>query len=211
MRRHLIVFSLLVVFLTMGISPALVGASDLKPPKSQQAGQAIASPSQADSSTKIRNADITLRSSIAAAMDAEAKKRGLAIDLDTIAQSSRDDVTVANASVKDIQELSEEDFEKGANVAFVYLSLPSASGVPVGFYTMKAYIPKGSETGEAQLVDAAGKVVAKIGFRIEIPLGGIIVKPVLTIEIGFFYVCVDLHFRLFWIFRSPEIKLCLVW
>src|SRR5262245_5690298 len=113
----------------------------------------------------VNAADSRLRSTIASEMVKEATKRGLAIQADKIVYATRDDVIAANTGLQGLENITEDQLANGADVGFVYLSLPAEAGIAKGYYTVRMFLTPGASSGTAQLVDGNGNVAAELAVQ----------------------------------------------
>ena len=156
----------------------------------------------------VDDTNTSARADIAAAMAAEAARRGLTLSTDDLIFASRGDVVAANVPLAGIEQLSEGALAAGADIGMAYLSLPAGSGIAKGFYTIRLTLAPGSSSGTAQLIDGAGKVAASVAVQNNVNEAPLI-RLVFTLVIGPNFVCFDFHFRVgrFWIAGI----LCIFW
>jgi hypothetical protein len=153
----------------------------------------VAAAQSATTLDQVKDADSQLRGTIASEMTREAARRGLAIQSDKIVYATRDDVIAANTGLQGLENITEDQLAAGADVGFVYLSLPPGAGVAKGYYTVRLFLTPGADTGTAQLIDGAGKVAAQLSVQNDVHAA--FIKVVFTLIIGHNFVCVDFHFR----------------
>jgi hypothetical protein len=155
-----------------------------------------AQPVAAQSATPVdavKGADSQLRSSIASEMTKEAARRGLSIQSDKIVYATRDDVIAANTGLQGIENITEDQLASGADVGFVYVSMPPGGGLATGYYTVRLFLTPGASTGTAQFIDGSGNVAAQVALQNDV--NAAFIKIVFTIIIGRNFVCFDFHFR----------------
>lgn len=97
-----------------------------------------------------------LRPSVSKVMEDAAASRSLSIDSNGTVFTSRDDFVGAGSLLTEVEDLTEEDFEDGAEVMFTHLSgdLPKELAIEPGFYTVRI---TGSD------LNSVGTLVAKDG------------------------------------------------
>lgn len=80
-----------------------------------------------------------LRPAVAQAMQAAAQDAGVTIDSEGMFFGSRGDVLVVNSAIASVEELTEEDFEQGADLMFSFISGDLAQDLELdpGFYTIR--------------------------------------------------------------------------
>jgi hypothetical protein len=183
------IVSLLVIGVFLATSTLSASGPETKRSSGAQATAAQAS-TPAD---VVKNADGQLRSTIASEMVKEATKRGLSIQADKIVYATRDDVIAANTGLQGIENITDEQLASGADVGFVYVSLPPEAGIATGYYTVRLFLTPGASSGTAQLIDGAGNVAAQMAVQND--AAAAFIKIVFTIIIGRNFICFDFHFR----------------
>lgn len=136
------------------------------------------------------------REDVGQAMQAEAAARGLEIDTEGLVYASRDDVTVVNAGLVGMENISEADLAAGADISFVYIASNGFAPIADGFYTLRATSGPEGSTGLGEFIDASGQV-AYAGPGTVDPHGGgaALAWPDFTGSIGVSSVTVDAHWE----------------
>lgn len=185
--KRIVSLSVIVVFLATSVLSAR--GLERKGSGSMQATAAqAATPADA-----VKVADGHLRSAIASEMVKEASRRGLSIQSDKIVYATRDDAIAANTGLQGIENITEEQLASGADVGFVYVSLPAEAGIAKGYYTVRLILTPGASSGTAQLIDGDGNVAAQMAVQNDV--NAAFIKIVFTIIIGRNFICFDFHFK----------------
>ena len=81
---------------------------------------------------------------------------------------------VINSGVEGYDQLDETALRKGAKLGFVFLSLPKGivekgtkKTIPSGHYVIQVSVKPETHSGDAQLLDRAGKVIATLPLKYE--------------------------------------------
>jgi len=200
------IVTLLVIGVFLGTSA--MSAAGLETQTSKQAQAAAAqSATPVDTVDTVKGADSQLRSTIASEMTKEAARRGLSIQSDKIVYATRDDVIAANTGLQGIENITEDQLASGADVGFVYVSMPPGGGLATGYYTVRLFLAPGASKGTTQLIDGAGNVAAQVSLQNAV--NAAFIKIVFTIIIGRNFVCFDFHFRVGRF--SISAILCIAW
>jgi hypothetical protein len=129
--------------------------------------------------TKYQKKDQGLRKALATMMLKAAKTSGVSIEPGNFVYLSRNDLLVVNAPIVGIDALTVADLASGANLLFIYASVPQDSSdvlAPPGLYTVKVFAQsaKGGPCAfppnpaapacasfKAQLIDAGSHIVGQ--------------------------------------------------
>ena len=101
----------------------------------------------------------------------EAKKFGLAIDLEHFACAFSEEAFVACVPVSGTDELTDVGLKNGAEFLFVYFSVPSRAASRVdhirsGFYVVKIFLNAKTRNGAATFLNAARREVASFPLQV---------------------------------------------
>lgn len=110
----------------------------------------------AASSSRLEQANASLRPELAKAMLEGAVPHGIQILSDGIVFASRDDGMVANTGVAGFDSITPDSLARGTVVGLTYIS---GFGVAPGFYRTYVLLSKGAKEGTAYLFDEAGRTV----------------------------------------------------
>jgi hypothetical protein len=115
---------------------------------------------------EVRNVESAMRSHMGDALARLAGKRGLSVVPESLAVLSLPGGgLLAGVSVAGLDKLTAAQLAKGAEVLFLHLDLPAATGgkeIPGGDYTLLFQVKEEGAAGAAQLLDAQGTVVREL-------------------------------------------------